>query len=215
MTLARGVVGASLLAILVASGLALSRTAERRSGSNWAPSGAFIEGLNQGQEACQDQELLTADTAAVRVTLGSYGKLAPPVSVRFTGPHGEALTSGTLGAGWKQGTVRIPVGHVSTAVPEARFCIRDDGSRPIALAGDSPDPGYPLQVAGRTVENQRVRVDDLRPGRESWWQLLPTIVHRFSVAKAGLVRSWNWIAVALLMLVAVALASRLLLREDV
>ena len=110
------------------------------------------------------------------------------------------MTSGALKAGWREGVVRIPVTHVSEASEEARFCLRDDGARPIALAGDSPDPGYQLQIAGRTIESQRVRIDYMRPASESWLELAPTIVHRFGGRQGSWVRGWAWLAVVALML---------------
>jgi hypothetical protein len=212
MTVAKGVVVAGLLAFLVVTSVILSHSSERLSGTNLVPNGAYIQGLGHGQEACQEGELLPADTAALRMTIGTYGKPGPPLTVAFTGTGGRLLTTGTLKPGWREGVVRIPVTHVSEASEEARFCLRDDGARPIALAGDSPDPGYKLQIAGRTIESQRVRIDYMRPGSESWLELAPTIVHRFGVAKAGWVRGWAWLAAIALMLGALALALREVLR---
>jgi hypothetical protein len=208
MSVARGVAVAGLLAFLVATAAILSHGSERLSGTNLVPNGAYIEGLGHGQQACQGSELLPADTAAVRMTIGAYGKPGPALSVVFTGAGGRLLTSGALKAGWREGVVRIPVTHVSEAFEEARFCLRDDGARPIVLAGDAPDPGFQMQVAGKTVESQRVRIDYMRPGSESWLELAPTIVHRFGVAKGGWVRGWAWLAVVALMLTAVGLAIR-------
>jgi hypothetical protein len=212
MTLAKGVVVAGPLAFLVAASVILSHSSERLSGTNLVPNGAYIEGLSSGQEACQGQELLPADTAALRMTIGTYGKPGPALTVAFTGPGGKLLTRGGLQQGWHEGAVRIPIRHVSLATGQTRFCLRNGGKGPIVLAGDSPDPGFQLQVAGRTIEDQRLRIDYMRPGSESWVELAPTIVHRFGVAKAGWVRTWAWLAAVALMLVAVVLALRTVLR---
>ena len=214
MTVAKGVVVAGLLAFLMVTSVILSHSSERLSGTNLVPNGAYIEGLGHGQEACQEGELLPADTAALRMTIGAYGKPGPSLTVTFKGPHGGLLTTGVLQPGWREGVVRIPIKHVSAASEEARFCLRDDGAQPIALSGDSPDPGFRLQVAGKTIENQRVRIDYMRPGSESWLALAPAIVYRFGVAKAGWVRGWAWIAVIVLMLSAVGLALREVLRAN-
>ena len=211
MTVAKGVVVAGVPAFLVAACVVLTHSSERLSGTNLAPNGAYIQGLAPGQQACQGEELLPADTAALRMTIGTYGKPGPALTVSFTGPEGRLLTSGGLKRGWHEGVVRIPVGRVSVARAQTRFCLRD-GDEPIALSGDSPDPGFKLQIAGRTIENQRMRIDYMRPGSESWFELAPAIVHRFGVAKAGWVRGWAWLAAVASMLAAVALALRTVLK---
>jgi hypothetical protein len=208
---ARHVVAAGLTGLLVALGVLLAQQEPRRSGSDLTLNGAFVVVLNGGQQACQDQELLPADTSALRLTIGTYGAAGQPLRVSVSGAHGEALTSGGLAAGWRQGVVRIPVAHVSRASDSARLCLSNEGSKPIALAGNYPDPGYTMQVAGSTSQERRLRVDYLRPGRESWFELLPTLIYRFSLGKAGFVRHWAWIAVLALMLAAVTLAVRTIL----
>jgi hypothetical protein len=44
--------------------------------------------------------------------------------------------------------------------------------------------------------------------------LLPTLAHRFSLAKGDLVRRWAAPAALVLMLIAVALAARTIVREE-
>ena len=75
-----------------------------------------------------------------------------------------------------------------------------------------PDPGYRLRVASSTLE-ARLRYDYMRPGRESWFELLPTLVYRSTLGKSDLVRHWAWLAALLLMLAAISLAVATLLRE--
>jgi hypothetical protein len=74
-------------------------------------------------------------------------------------------------------------------------------------------PGYRLQVGPRTIE-ARLRFDYMRPGRESWLQLLPAIAHRSTFAKSGLIRNWAWLAAIVLMLLAIGLAARTVIREE-
>jgi hypothetical protein len=209
----RWVLAGGLLAIVVAFTVLLSHSEPRRSGSDLTPNANFAAMLSAGQQTCQDQELLPADTAALRMTIGTYGKPGPRLSVSLTGPHGEPLTTGGLAAGWRQGVVEIPVAHVSAATAEARVCLRDDGPSRVALAGDSGDQFHEMQVAGKKVENARLLYEYMRPGSESWLQLLPTAVYRFSLGKSDLVRHWAWVGALVLMLLAVALVMRTILRE--
>ena len=200
-------------AVVVVFAVLLLHRDQRRSGSDLTPNGAFVAALGPDQRTCQDQELLPADTAAVRITIGTYGRPGPALQVTVTGTHGETLTSGGLRAGWRQGVVQIPLAHVSTATEGARVCLRSAGPQGIALAGDLPDPGYHMEVADRTVEG-RLRYDYMRPGHESWLELLPTLVYRSTLAKSDLVRHWAWAGALVLMLLAVALAVRTILREE-
>jgi hypothetical protein len=214
VTTRRWVAAIGVAAIAVASVIVLLQRAPRRSGTDLTPNGAFVAGIHGGQEVCQGGELLPADTAALQMTIGTYGKPGPPITVTVTDPRGGVVASGRLGAGWRQGIVRIPITRVAQPSEHNHICIRQERATPersIALAGDLPDPGQHMHVAGRSVEG-RLRYEFMRPGSESWWQLLPTIVHRFSLGKGGLVRHWAWVGVLLLMLVALVLAVRTIVR---
>jgi hypothetical protein len=200
---------AAIAAVFIAL---LLHSEQRRSGTDLTPNGAFVAYLGAGEEACQDQEPLPAGSVAVRMTIGTHGPPGPPVHVTWSGPRGEVIDVGGLGAGWRQGIVRIPIKRVATPMEGLRVCFRSDGPQPIALAGSLPYIGHLLQVAGHTLE-ARVRYDYLRPGRESWLELLPTLVYRSTIAKAGLLRHWAWVAAVLLMLFAAALALATIARE--
>jgi hypothetical protein len=210
------VVAVGLCAIAVAFAVMLLGSSPRRSGSDLTPNGAFVAVLGAGQQTCQGGEPLPADTSALQMTIGTYGAPGPPLRVVVTGADGRVLTSGGLPAGWRQGVVRIPVAHVATATQGTRVCLQDaealGGTRTIALAGDLPDPGYSMTVAGRTVAGGRLRYDYMRPGSESWLALAPTLVHRFTLAKAGFLRSWSWVLALALVLATAALAVRTILK---
>ncbi len=209
----RSVLACGLLAIAVAFAVLLTHSEPRRSGTDYTPNANFAAVLKPGQQTCQAHELLPADTAAVRTTIGTYGKPGPRLSVSLTGPHGEGLTGGGLAPGWRQGVVEIPVAHVHAASTEATACLRDDGPARVAVAGDSGDAFHTMQVAGKTIQNAQVLYEYMRPGSESWLQLLPTAVYRSTLAKSGLVRHWAWAGALALMLLAIGLALRTIMRE--
>ncbi len=205
--------GVGLIALAVILLVVLGQKAQRRSGTDLTPNGAFVAALAPGEQTCQGDELLPGGTSAARATIGTYGKPGPRLKLTFTRPGGALLSSGRLAAGWREGVVQIPLTHVSTAVAGARACLRDLGPGSIAVAGTLPDPGFVMQVGARQLEG-RLRYDYMRPGRESWLQLLPTIVYRSTLAKGGLVRHWAWIGAVVLMLLAVGLAARTIIREE-
>jgi hypothetical protein len=215
VTPARWVAAVGVCALVAALAITLLHHEPRRSGTNLTPAGAFVIGLAHGQQACQESELLPADTAAIRLTAGTRGQAGPPLEATVTGAGGRVLTSGRLPGGWHQGTVGIPVARVRSASEEARVCIRDAGSSssgPIELAGNT-QLGWTMQVAGHAAPNVRLRFDYMRPGSEDWYQLLPTIAHRFSLGKAGFLRHWEWVAALLLILATVVVALATVLRS--
>jgi hypothetical protein len=209
----RLVLAGGLLVLLVTLGVSLLQSAPRRSGTDLTPNYAFVTGLGATQQVCQGQEILPADTAALVLTIGSYGAPGPALSARVTDRRGGLLTSGHLSAGWRQGVVRIPVSHVSTSTGEATVCVRDLGPGAVALGGDPGDPGYHIEVNGRPVF-AHLRIEYMRPGSESWLALLPTIVYRFSLGKSNLVRHWAAAGVLVLVLLSVGLAVWVLLSGD-
>jgi hypothetical protein len=209
-----------VLGVLVIAGfftVMLLQKGHRRSGSNLTPNGAFVAALSGKQQACQTGELLPADTAALQMTIGTNGRPGPPLAVSVTAANGATLTTGGLPAGWREGVVRIPVTRTHAPTEGVRVCVRNDEAphvgRVIALAGDVPDPGYTSEVGGRTVQNLHLRFDYLRPGSESWLQLLPVIVHRSTLGKSDLIRHFAWVAVLLLMVAAVTVALRTILAD--
>jgi hypothetical protein len=198
-----------LLAMLLHSG-------PRRAGTDSTPDGVFVASLLGGQKACQGAERLPADTASLRITVGTYGKPGPPLGASVTAASGQVLTSGVLKAGWRQGIISIPVRRVRTASEPVQVCfanLQRGHSTPIVIAGDLGDPGYTMQIAGHTAVDARLRIDYMRPGSETWLSMLPAIAHRLTLARSGIVRHWDWIAFPLLMILAVGLALRLVLAE--
>ncbi len=204
-------VGLGAIALILA--FVLLQKAQRRSGTDLTPNGSFVASLGAGEQTCQDGELLPADTSAMRATIGAYGKPGPPLHVTLTAPDGKLLSSGGLEGGWREGVVQIPIAHVSNASELVRLCVRDAGPGRIAIAGALPDPGFHMDVAGHSIEG-RLRYDYMRPGKESWAELLPTIVYRSTLAKAGLIRHWAWLGAPLLMVFAIGLAARTIAREE-
>jgi hypothetical protein len=201
-----------LAGIVVTLAVLLGHSERRRSGTDLTPNGAFVGFVGADQEACQEQEPLPADTSAVRMTIGTRGLPGPGIRVTLTEPGGRLASFGGLRPGWRQGVVTIPMKHTSMPLEGLRACVRDEGPAPIQLAGTTPDPGYHFEVAGSVLEG-RLRFDYLRPGRESWLQLLPTLAYRSTVAKSDLVRHWAWAGAIVLMLLAAGFAVTTVIRE--
>jgi hypothetical protein len=209
----RVVLAGGLLVIVLVLCLTLLESAPRRSGTDLTPEYAFVTGISAGGSICQNQEILPEDTAALVMTIGSYGKPGPPLRVTVADEAGRQLTRGGLPAGWRQGTVRIPVAHVANSTGNVTVCLHDLGPGGIAVGGDPGDPGYSILVNGHSFF-AHLRIEYMRPGSESWFSLLPAIVHRFSLGKSNLVRHWAAVATLLAVLASIALAVRALLLDD-
>lgn len=210
----RAVAVAGVLALAGVLVVMLLQSGPRRAGTGSTANGAFVITLQGQEQACQGTELLPAGTAALRMTIGTYGKPGPPLEVLAKDASGRLLTSGSLAAGWKQGIVTIPVRRVTNSAQPVTVCVTDrqrSGALiPIALAGN-PGAGYAIEVAGHMTPGVRLRYEYMRAGDETWLSMLPTIAHRLTIGRSGLVRHWAWIAFPLLMILAVGVALRVTL----
>jgi hypothetical protein len=207
------VLAGGLLVIVLVLCLTLLQSAPRRSGTDLTPEYAFVTGISAGGSICQNQEILPEDTAALMMTIGTYGKPGPALHLTVAEEAGRRLTSGGLPAGWRQGTVRIPVARAPASKGNVVVCLHDLGPGGIAVGGDPGDPGYSILVNGHPFF-AHLRIEYMRPGSESWFALLPTVIHRFSLGKSNLIRHWAAIATLLAVLLAIGLAVRALLLDD-
>ena len=192
--------------VVIAAGLALVAglvlvllllPGERRSGSNYVPEFGPVATLRGAASHCEHGQLIPADTGALKLLVGTFGKPTPRIDVTVTAPGQGTLTRGSLPAGRNEGHVIVPVERVDSAVNGADVCI-------------ATGPG------GRTVlygEASSVRIAWLRPGSESRLSLLPTIAHRLGLAKLNPLGSWLLPFLVLVLAAAWFVALRTVLRE--
>jgi hypothetical protein len=194
----RFALAAGLVLLLAAVGVTLTHSAPRPAGSNHVPEVEEAAKLERGGgRHCQDGETIPADAAALRLLVGTYGRPVPEVRLSARRASGERVTAGERPAGGNEGHVEIPVERVEDSVSRARVCVRVGGPGRSVLYG-----------AGG-----RVRLEWMRRGKESWFQLLPTVAHRFGLGRASLAGSLLLPFAALLLLTAWAMVIRLVLRE--
>lgn len=205
------VLAIGLLATAVAGVAILARSEPRRSGTNLIADSGFVIPLAPGQQLCEPGELLPGDTGGLRLAADSGASAGPRLTAHIFSARG-AVSSGVLAPGWHSGAVLIPIRRVARTLASAIVCLRNAGSRPVSFGGSAPASGFVIELAGKPFGG-RLRIEYMRPGSESWFSLLPTLVHRFSLAKSDIVRHWAWVAVLVLMLLAIALAGRTMLRE--
>jgi hypothetical protein len=204
-------VGLALLVLLVLALIVVLQREPRRAGTNMTPLSSVAIALAAGQELCEPGELVPADTAGLRVIVRSSGPTGP-LRARVLGPGG-VVARGSLAAGWRPEQVTVPLSRVGTATSNAIVCLRNGGSSQLLFGGALPDPPYTYTVAGQE-QSGRLRIDYMRPGRESWLGLLTPLTYRFSLGRSPLTRSWASGAVLVLMLAVVALTAWILLRTE-
>jgi len=191
------VLAAGLALLLVAVAVTLAQSAPRSAGSNSVPRLTAVTTLAGADRHCQAAETVPADTGALRLLIGTYGRPAPAIRVTVRRSGGRPVTSGALPDGGREGQVDIPVRHVESSKPGVRVCISVAGGGRTVLYGSS----------------DRVHLEWLRPGAESWLALLPTVTHRFALGKWNPLGSLLLPALALLLVAAWVASARLVLRE--
>jgi hypothetical protein len=160
--------------------------------------------------ACQTAERLPAHTVALRLSLGAFTGSEVTVKV-LSGT--SVVTSGKRGPGWDGQTVTVPLRALAHTIYPARICFA------IPVAGEQLTL-FGSHVAGTAAARARdgeaspgrIRIEYLGKGRSSWLSLVPSVARHI-----GLGRAWSGIWVAFLipglMLLALILASRLIVRE--
>jgi hypothetical protein len=194
---ARRVVVLGVAALLVALAVLLAQSDARQAGSNSVVEAAEATEVPDSGVKCQAGETVPADATRLRLLVGTYGRPVPDITVTAQLADGTLVTNGRLPRGEREGHVEIPMRRVERTTTGAEVCIHVDGAQRTVLYGEA----------------SAVRLDWLRSGNESWFALIPTLAHRFALGKASLFGSLWLLVVAAVVLVACALAIRLLLRE--
>src|SRR4051794_18426350 len=192
-----------LLPLLAAALLVLAfvrtmgHSSDRFAGSNSVSRQGLVVQIGPGSRVCQ-QILAPRDAARLQVFVAPLAGGGPPLRMRLD-KDGRTLATSRIGAGWPGGTVRFPFPTLSGTYPEARFCIRDLGRRPLRFEGLATSVPTATLVDGKP-EHAVISAVFFRPGQSDAWSLLPTIAHREGVLKGSLAGGWSlWFAAALVL----------------
>ena len=210
----RAALALGLLVIVAGAVVLLSSSETRRAGTNAVRGNALLsQSSGNATRLCQGGELLPRDTGAIRLSLAAGG--SGPRLTLTASAGGRVLTHGSRAAGWSGGAVTIPVQRVGRTVDQVRVCAGLGAGSPVALRGQAVPAGTndpaAAALAGAPATG-RLRIDYLRPGRESWWSYASTVAHRIGLART---RTGLWVALvaSLLMLSAAGLAGWRVLRD--
>jgi hypothetical protein len=210
----RAALAVALALVVGALVLIMSGRAARLSGTDHTNPNEFVATLHSGQELCQPGMLLPNDAQRVEILVGTYGHPVPALAMRFLAASGQ-LTSGRLAPGAKEGDVSVPLRYPHGPTVGGTLCVHV-GASPAntVLGGDVFAPGPSSEQVDGKPQGGRISVSYLRPGRESWWQLLPTLDRRFGLGKASFFGDWTLPVAALVLLGVWVAAARLLVRES-
>jgi len=198
------------LAVLGLLALEMSGSAPRIATTNHSNDLGFYGLVPAGGTVCQPTTL-TSDSARVLTLIGTYGYPVPEIDAKFIS-NGRTIASGRRPAGGPQGNVFVPLSYPHGPTASGELCLRIKGHR-VAIGGEpvavSPSSE---RVNGQSLGGDLALVF-LRPGKESWWQMLPTLVERFGFGKAPFFGSWTLPVAVVLLLGVWAATIRTLLKE--
>jgi len=204
-------VGAALVLGLLA--IVLLQSQPRLSGSNAKvrTSGVALV-IEPGGRRCHRQDV-PADTRAVRLFASPVWVGAGPLTVAIS-DRGRRLAQGRAASILEESVLRLPLDRaLERDLWPARVCISNDGATPAAFAGDRTPVFESPTNPGSELLDDDVRVDLLRPGRESWVDLASSIDNRFALGKASFFGPWTIWAVLVLVVLTWIAALRFLWRQ--
>lgn len=165
---------------------------------------AYVSG---GTTSCQSGGTIPSGTSAIRISLGA--SLGPRIAVEvFAGSH---LVSGGMrpAGGGENVSSTVPVRPISSAVRNARICIRlGPSEEAIGIRGIvERTTGEP--PSSRT-ESVNLRMEYLRPSSQSWWSRASSIIYRFGLGRAPSGMWVGFLVIALMLAATVVVLHRTL-----
>jgi hypothetical protein len=195
----RGALAVGLAAIGVALALTLARAPLVVGGTNSIAVSEALVATYGGVSACQENETIPAGTTAVRLWL--QGNIKSRVHVRVLA--GSQTVATGVQEGSQEGKVMtVPVGRVGQTLRHARVCFAIARAvQPVELLGG------PVPHPARGEPTEKMRIEYLHPGSDSWWSLIGPVARRLGIGRAP-----EGSLTALIPLVLMALAALLAVR---
>jgi hypothetical protein len=210
--LARVVLCATLLLAAGALALDMSGRAPRIAGTDHISPAIFSASLPRGGTLCQSYMTLPSDAQRIETLIGTYGAPVPAITADFIGSDGRMVAAGHIALGAHEGYIQIPLAYPHGPTAGGSLCLHVQGNRKVVFGGERSAGAAAVRVEGQPQPG-RIDVVYLRPGRESWWQLLPTLDRRLGLGKAPLFGDWT-LPVAFLALLGVWIAAARLLAKE-
>jgi hypothetical protein len=170
---------------------------------------ALVASTNRSNSYCQAHETLPRATSAIRVWLDATAGPRVRLSV-FAG--GRAVAGGTRASNWIGSSVTVPVRPLPHTVHDTTVCISFQLHDETVIVQGNAAPARVAAREGHRALGGRIWIEYLRPGTRSWLSLATEVARRLGLGRSP---AGTWVALVALALLAAALAltSRLVLRE--
>jgi hypothetical protein len=199
----RAALAAGLALLAVAIAVRVSRPPLTVFATNSTKAEGTIANTQGNTTFCQGDETLPAGASAMRLSVSV--NVGPKVTVTVLSGS-QVLAKGVQAAGWTGEQITVPIVPVPSTVTGASVCIAiGPAVESIGLTGvKAPHPTG--EAPGK------VRVEYLHPGNRTWLSMAGAVARRLGLGRSP---SGTWIAFVpiLLMLAALVLTARLVLRE--
>src|SRR3954454_9884815 len=125
----------AVAAVLLASSFlgTMNHQGERLSGSNSVKLQQPVVQVGGGSTLCQ-RTLIPADTASVLLFVAPTAPTGPPLTLTIR-DGGRQVARGHIDGGWTGGVAKFTVTTIETTFADANLCMRNDGTRPLAVSG--------------------------------------------------------------------------------
>ena len=157
-----------------------------------------------GASHCQMGQFVPDETARLRVFAGAEEQAqGEPLLFSIADAAGTVVSQQRVEGGYPPGALELPIRPPDDDLANGEVCITNLGNRSMAFAGHvTPANADATQQQGEEgpVSNfqEEVRVDLLRPGQESSWELAPEVARRFSLFKPSFAGPWIlWVVLGL------------------
>lgn len=205
----------AVAAVALAAGIVvvLSHAAVRRSGTDDVTIAAVLRSLHGSHRICQDGERIPAGTAALRVSILPESEPHASMALDVASEGGAPVaTAGSYR--WEGDAAVFALRRPVARERAGRVCVQVRTHRRGGAVGLYGNPGAaPSATSDGSAIRARVRIDDLRAGRASWWALAPTIATRIGRTRPWLGSAAPLVA-ALLVLGSISTAAWLLVRTS-
>jgi hypothetical protein len=184
--------GLSLVLLIVALGLTLSKSPPSVARWNAVEAAVEFDSITGPFSTCQANEVLPRGTVAIRLSLDSV--LGPRVSVRAVSA-GHVLTRGERGSGWTAADVTVPVRPLARTALDVSICfafLAKDES--VGLTGERL-----ASKEGVASNRGLLKIEYLKPGGHSWWSLVSAVAGHMALGHA-----WSGAWVVLFLTIAMA-----------
>jgi 4-amino-4-deoxy-L-arabinose transferase-like glycosyltransferase len=201
-------------AVIIAAVVAqLAHETTRLAGSNNVRPDEFVVTTKDRARLCQRHEALFEQTAFVRMTIGTYGRPGPPLTVSWQ-KEGHELTRAELPAGWRDGVVRIPLAHPPPAsVGDVTVCFQTTEPARLAWAGESVDRPQGATVDAKRRPGKLSMVSELSDKR-SLFDMLSSAASRYQAGNTSWFGEWTFWGLIAVLLGALAAAGAALVRRN-